>query len=159
MEQEQEQEQEQRTKKQQLIDHTLSVGLLHAAAADLLMRRAMLLHEQQGFRLTQESKRVFNDFRKAYERMQYCYDRLQEVAISKEVNPDTGTLFDSFVNDSSTLAMISMLYFNATNESNPRWKQSSDQLIAILRNLTLLDTDQIFPLEFINSLAPKISEK
>ena len=139
-----------------LIDHTLSLGLLHAAAADLLLRRAMQLHEAQGYRFTQQGKRVFNDFSQAYKRMQYCYDRLQEVAISKDIDPDTGKLFDTFLNDSGTLAMISMLYFNATNESNPRWQQNTDQVISILKNLTLLNTEPIFSLDFINSFAPKV---
>ena len=53
--------------------------------------------------------------------MQGSYERVQEIATDKNVDEDTAQLFDAFLSDSGTLAMISMLYFNATNESNPNW--------------------------------------
>ena len=45
-----------------LIDRTLSVGLLHAAASELLIRRAMALHQQQGLKLRHEAKQAFTRF-------------------------------------------------------------------------------------------------
>ena len=45
-----------------LIDRTLSVGLLHAAASELLIRRAMELHQQQGMKLRHEAKQAFTRF-------------------------------------------------------------------------------------------------
>ena len=139
-----------------LIDQTLSVGLLHAAASELLIRRAMQMHEAQGLRLRHEAKRALTDFNDAYKRFARAYDRLQELATDKRIDENTVKLFDAFLNDSGTLAMVSMLYFNATNESNPNWESNSKDIINILRNLTLANTDPIFSLEYINKFSPKI---
>ena len=139
-----------------LIDRTLSVGLLHAAASELLIRRAMALHQQQGLKLRHEAKQAFTRFFEDYKRMQRSYERVQEIAMGKNVDEDTATLFDAFLNDSGTLAMVSMLYFNATNESNPQWEKNSKDILNILRNLTLANTDPIFSLEYINQFAPKV---
>ena len=139
-----------------LIDRTLSIGLLHAAASELLIRRAMQMHEVQGMRLRHEAKRALTDFNDAYKRFARAYDRLQELATDKSIDENTAQLCDAFINDSGTLAMISMLYSNATNESNPKWEKNSKDILNILRNLTLATTDPIFSLEFINQFAPKI---
>ena len=53
-----------------LIDHTLSVGLLHAAASELLIRRAMALHQQSGLKLRHEAKQAFTRFFEDYKRLQ-----------------------------------------------------------------------------------------
>ena len=45
-----------------LTDRTLSVGLLHAAASELLIRRAMALHQQGGMKLRHEAKQAFTRF-------------------------------------------------------------------------------------------------
>ena len=139
-----------------LTDRTLSVGLLHAAASELLIRRAMALHQQQGLKLRHETKQAFTRFFEDYKRLQRSYERVQEIAMDKNVDEDTAQLFDAFLNDSGTLAMISMLYFNATNESNPQWEKNSKDILNILRNLTLATTDPIFSLEYINKFAPKL---
>ena len=139
-----------------LTDRTLSVGLLHAAASELLIRRAMTMHELSGKKLRHEAKQAFTRFFKDYKRLQISYERVQEIATDKLVDEDTATLFDSFLNDSGTLAMISMLYFNATNESNPNWEKNSKDILNVLRNLTLATTDPIFSLEYINQFAPKV---
>ena len=206
-----------------LIDRTLSVGLLHAAASELLIRRAMALHQQQGLklrheakqafeqfdkeyknficcykglleaqekqasdidcmeiekqlnaeykritrlferaqeaqgiRLRHEAKRALNDFNEAYKRFSISYERVQEIATDKRVNEDTAQLFDAFLNDSSTLAMISMLYFNATNQSNQQWQKNTQDIVNILKNLTLANISPAFPLQFINQFAPKL---
>lgn len=139
-----------------LIDRTLSVGLLHAAASDAMIRRAMQMHEAQGMRLRHEAKRALTDFNEAYKRFARAYDRLQELATDKNIDPNTTQLFDAFLNDSGTLAMVSMLYFNATNESNPNWEKNSKDILNVLRNLTLATTDPIFSLEYINQFAPKL---
>ena len=76
--------------------------------------------------------------------------------MDKRVDEDTAQLFDAFLSDSSTLAMVSMLYFNATNESNPQWEKNSKDILNVLRNLTLATTDPIFSLEYINKLQPQI---
>ena len=139
-----------------IIDRTLSVGLLHAAASELLIRRAMALHQQQGMKLRHEAKQAFTRFFEDYKRLQRSYERVQEIATDKRVDEDTATLFDAFLNDSGTLAMVSMLYFNATNESNQNWEKNSKDIWNILRNLTLATTDPIFSLEYINQFAPKL---
>ena len=139
-----------------LIDRTLSVGLLHAAASEAMIRRAMQMHEAQGLRLRHEAKRALTDFNEAYKRFARAYDRLQELATDKNIDPNTAQLFDAFLSDSGTLAMISMLYFNATNESNPQWEKNSKDILNILRNLTLATTDPIFSLDYINQFAPKV---
>lgn len=139
-----------------LIDRTLSVGLLHAAASEAMIRRAIQMHEAQGMRLRHEAKRALTDFNDAYKRFARAYDRLQELATDKNIDQNTAQLFDAFLNDSGTLAMISMLYFNATNESNPNWEKNSKDILNILRNLTLATTDPIFSLEYINQFAPKL---
>lgn len=139
-----------------LIDSTLSVGLLHAAASEAMIRRAMQMHEVQGMRLRHEAKRALNDFNDAYKRFARAYDRLQELATDKNIDTNTAQLFDSFLNDSGTLAMVSMLYFNATNESNPNWYKNSKDILNILINLTLATTDPIFSLDYIKQFAPKI---
>ena len=139
-----------------LIDRTLSVGLLHAAASELLIRRAMELHQQQGMKLRHEAKQAFTRFFEDYKRMQRSYERVQEIATDKRVDEDTAQLFDAFLNDSSTLAMISMLYFNATNQSNPNWQKNTQDIVNILKNLTLANIDPAFSLTFINQFAPKI---
>lgn len=139
-----------------LIDRTLSVGLLHAAASEAMIRRAMRMHEAQGMRLRHEAKRALTDFNEAYKRFARAYDRLQELATDKNIDPNTVQLFDAFLNDSGTLAMVSMLYFNATNESNPNWEKNSKDILNILRNLTLATIDPIFSLEYINQFAPKL---
>ena len=139
-----------------LTDRTLSVGLLHAAASELLIRRAMTMYELSGKKLHHEAKQAFTRFFKDYKRLQNSYERVQEIATDKRVNEDTAQLFDSFLNDSGTLAMISMLYFNATNESNTQWEKNSKDILNILRNLTLATTEPIFSLEYINQFAPKL---
>ena len=139
-----------------LIDRTLSIGLLHAAASELLIRRAMALHQQQGMKLRHEAKQAFMRFFEDYKRLQRSYERVQEIATDKQVDDDTAQLFDTFLNDSCTLAMISMLYFNATNEINPQWEKNSKDILNILRNLTMATTDPIFSLEYINQFAPKL---
>ena len=139
-----------------IIDRTLSVGLLHAAASELLIRRAMALHQSQGMKLRYEAKQAFTRFFEDYKRMQRSYERVQEIATDKNVDEDTATLFDAFLSDIGTLAMVSMLYFNATNESNPQWDKNSKDILNILRNLTLANTEPIFSLEYINQFAPKV---
>ena len=139
-----------------LIDRTLSVGLLHAAASELLIRRAMELHKQQGMKLRHEAKQAFTRFFDDYKRLQRSYEIVQEIATDKNVDEDTATLFDAFLSDSCTLAMVSMLYFNDTNESNPNWEKNSKDILNILRNLTLATTDPIFSLDYINKFAPKL---
>ena len=139
-----------------LIDHTLSVGLLHAAASELLIRRAMALHQQQGMKLRHEAKQAFTRFFEDYKRMQRSYERVQEIATDKRVDEDTAQLFDAFLNDSGTLAMVSMLYFNATNESNPQWKINSKYIMNILQCLTIGTKKPIFSLDYINQFAPKV---
>ena len=139
-----------------LIDRTLSVGLLHAAASEAMIRRAMQMHEAQGMRLRHEAKRALTDFNEAYKRFARAYDRLQELATDKNIDENTAQLFDAFLNDSGTLAMVSMLYFNATNESNPQWEKNSKDILNILRNLTLATTDPIFSLDYIKQFAPKV---
>ena len=65
---------------QTLIDRTLSVGLLHAGASELLIRRAMALHQQQGMKLRHEAKQAFTRFFEDYKRLQRSYERVQEIA-------------------------------------------------------------------------------
>ena len=139
-----------------LIDRTLSVGLLHAAASELLIRRAMALHQQQGMKLRHEAKQAFTRFFEDYKRLQRSYDRLQELATDKNIDQNTAQLFDAFLNDSGTLAMVSMLYFNATNESNPNWKQNTAWIMNTLKTITLGTVNAPFSLEFINQFAPKL---
>ena len=139
-----------------LTDRTLSVGLLHAAASELLIRRAMEMHQNQGMKLRHEAKQAFTRFFEDYKRLQKSYERVQEIATDKNVDEDTATLFDAFLSDSCTLAMVSMLYFNATNESNQQWEKNSKDILNILRNLTLATTNPIFSLEYINQFAPKL---
>ena len=139
-----------------IIDRTLSVGLLHAAASELLIRRAMALHQQQGMILRHEAKQAFTRFFEDYKRLQRSYERVQEIATDKNVDEDTAQLFDAFLSDSGTLAMVSMLYFNATNESNPNWEKNSKDILNILRNITLATTDPICSLDYINQFAPKV---
>ena len=139
-----------------IIDRTLSVGLLHAAASELLIRRAMEMHQSKGLKLRHEAKQAFTRFFDDYKRLQRSYERVQEIATDKNVDEDTAQLFDAFLNDSSTLAMVSMLYFNATNESNTNWEKNSKDILNILRNLTLATTNPIFSLEYINQFAPKL---
>ena len=116
----------------------------------------MALHQQQGLKLRHEAKQAFTRFFEDYKRMQRSYERVQEIATDKNVDEDTARLFDAFLNDSGTLAMVSMLYFNATNESNPNWERNSKDILNILRNLTLATTDPIFSLEYINKFEPKL---
>ena len=139
-----------------IIDRTLSVGILHAAASELLIRRAMALHQNQGLKLRHEAKQAFTRFFDDYKRLQRSYERVQEIATDKNVDKDTAQLFDAFINDSGTLAIVSMLYFNATNEINPNWEKNSKDILNILRNLTLATTNPIFSLEYINKFAPKL---
>ena len=139
-----------------LIDRTLSVGLLHAAASELLIRRATALHQQQGMKLRHEAKQAFTRFFEDYKRMQRSYERVQEIATDKRVDENTAQLFDAFLSDSCTLAMISMLYFNATNESNPNWKRNSEYIMNILRCITIGTKEPIFSIEYINQFAPKV---
>ena len=116
----------------------------------------MALHQQQGLKLRHEAKQAFTRFFEDYKRMQRSYERVQEIATDKNVDEDTAQLFDAFLSDSGTLAMISMLYFNATNESNPQWEKNSKDILNVLRNLTLATTNPIFNLEYINQFAPKL---
>ena len=99
-----------------IIDRTLSVGLLHAAASELLIRRAMALHHQQGLKLRHEAKQAFTRFFEDYKRLQRSYERVQEIAMDKNVNEDTAQLFDAFLSDSGTLAttdpIFSLEYIN-----------------------------------------------
>lgn len=139
-----------------LIDRTLSVGLLHAAASELLIRRAMKMHQAQGLRLRHEAKRALTDFNEAHKRFSRAYDRLQELATDKNIDKNTAQLFDAFLNDSGTIAMVSMLYFNATNESNPNWERNTAAIMNTLKTMTLGTFDAPFSIEFINQFAPKI---
>ena len=116
----------------------------------------MALHQSQGMKLRHEAKQAFTRFFEDYKRLQRSYERVQEIATDKNVDEDTAQLFDAFLSDSGTLAMISMLYFNATNESNPNWEKNSKDILNVLRNLTLATTNPIFNLEYINQFAPKI---
>lgn len=139
-----------------LTDRTLSIGLLHAAASELLIRRAIQMHEAQGMRLRHEAKRALTEFNEAYKRFSRAYDRLQELATDKNIDTNTAQLFDTFLNDSGTLAMVSMLYFNATNETNPNWERNTAAIINTLKTMTLGAVDAPFSLEFINQFAPKV---
>ena len=107
-------------------------------------------------KLRHEAKQAFSRFFEDYKRLMRSYERVQEIATDKRVDDDTATLFDAFLSDSGTLAMISMLYFNATNESNPNWERNSQYIMNILRCLTLGTKEPIFSLEYINKFAPKI---
>lgn len=139
-----------------LTDRTLSVGLLHAAASELLIRRAMQMHEEKGMRLRHEAKRALTGFNEAYKSFARAYDRLQELATDKNIDENTAQLFDAFLNDSCTLVMVSMLYFNATNESNPNWERNTEAIMNTLKTMTLGTVDAPFSLEYINQFAPKI---
>ena len=116
----------------------------------------MEMHQSKGLKLRHEAKQAFTRFFDDYKRLQRSYERVQEIAMDKNVDEDTEQLFDAFLNDSGTLAMISMLYFNATNESNPQWEKNSKDILNILRNLTIATTGPIFSLEYINKFAPKL---
>ena len=116
----------------------------------------MEMHQNQGMKLRHEAKQAFTRFFEDYKRLQRSYERVQEIATDKQVDEDTARLFDAFLGDSGTLAMISMLYFNATNESNPNWEKNSKDILNILRNLTLATNDPIFSLDYINQFAPKV---
>ena len=94
-----------------LTDRTLSVGLLHAAASELLIRRAMALHQQQGLKLRHEVKQAFTRFFEDYKRLQRSYERVQEIATDKRVDENTAQLFDAFLSDSCTLASVYAVYF------------------------------------------------
>ena len=142
-----------------IIDRTLSVGLLHAAASELLIRTAMNMLEKNGMRLGYQSKQVFNRFFEDYRRLMRSYERVQEIATDKRINEDTEQLFDTFLNDSGTLAMISMLYFNATNETNPNCERNTKDIMNVLKNLTLATTNPEFPLRYIEYFAPEVEEK
>lgn len=61
-----------------LIDRTLSVGLLHAAASEAMIRRAMQMHEAQGMRLRHEAKQTLIQFDKEYKNFIRCYRGLKE---------------------------------------------------------------------------------
>ena len=142
-----------------IIDRTLSIGLLHAAASELLIRTAMNMLDKNNFRFSYQSKQVFNRFFEDYRRLMRSYERVQEIATDKRINEDTEQLFDTFLNDSGTLAMISMLYFNATNETNPNWERNAKDIINVLKNLTLATTNPEFPLRYIEYFAPEVEEK
>lgn len=116
----------------------------------------MALHQQQGMKLRHEAKQAFTRFFEDYKRLQSSYERVQEIATDKNVDEDTAQLFDAFLSDSGTLAMVSMLYFNATNESNPNWERNTAALLNTLKTMTLGTTDPIFSLEYINQFAPKV---
>ena len=116
----------------------------------------MKMHEAQGLRLRHEAKRALTDFNEAYKRFARAYDRLQEIATDKNIDTNTAQLFDDFLNDSCTLAMISMLYFNATNESNPNWERNTSEIMNTLKTMMLGNVDAPFSLEYINQFAPKI---
>ena len=107
-------------------------------------------------KLRHEAKQAFTRFFEDYKRMQRSYERVQEIAMDKNVDEDTAQLFDAFLNDSCTLAMVSMLYFNATNESNPQWEKNSEYIMNILRYLTIGTKKPIFSLDYINKFAPKV---
>ena len=89
-----------------LTDRTLLVGLLHAAASELLIRRAMTMYKLSVKELRPEAKQAFTRFFEDYKRLQRSYERLQEIATDKRVDEDTAQLFDAFLNDSGTLAMV-----------------------------------------------------
>ena len=116
----------------------------------------MEMHQNQGMKLRHEAKQAFTRFFEDYKRLQRSYERVQEIATDKRIDEDTAQLFDAFLSDSCTLAMISMLYFNATNESNQNWEKNSKDILNILRNLTLATTNPVFSLEYINQFAPKV---
>ena len=59
-----------------LTDRTLSVGLLNAAASELLIRRAMTMHELSGQKLRHEAKQAFEQFDKEYKNFICCYKGL-----------------------------------------------------------------------------------
>lgn len=101
------------------------------------------MHEAQGMRLRHEAKRALTDFNEAYKRFARAYDRLQELATDKNIDENTAQLFDAFLNDSGTLAMVSMLYFNATNESNPNWERNTAAIMNTLKTMTLGTTEPI----------------
>ena len=107
-------------------------------------------------KLRHEAKQAFTRFFEDYKRLMRSYERVQEIATDKNVDEDTAQLFDAFLSDRCTIAMVSMLYFNATNESNQNWEKNSKDILNILRNLTLATTDPVFSLEYINKLAPNI---
>ena len=142
-----------------IIDRTLSIGLLHAAASELLIRTAMNMLDKNGFRFRYESKQVFNRFFEDYRRLMRSYERVQEIATDKRINEDTEQLFDTFLNDSGTLAMISMLYFNATNETNPNWERNAKDIMNVLKNLTLATTAPVFSMRYIEYFAPEVEEE
>ncbi|MGN1239329.1 MAG: hypothetical protein ACI4TV_00470 [Paludibacteraceae bacterium] len=141
-----------------IIDRTLSVGLLHAASSELLIRTAMNMLEKNGFRFRYQSKQVFNRFFDDYRRLMRSYERVQEIATDKRINEDTAQLFDTLLNDSGTLVMLSMLYFNATNETNPNWEKNSRDIMNVLKNLTLADTNPVFSMRYIEYFAPEVED-
>lgn len=143
------------SKQTETIDRCVAIGMLHAAAAELLIRHGIHLYENKGCKVRHETKRAFGDLFAAYKKMQYAYDRAQELVMNNG-DDNKSAMVDAFINDSGTLAMLSLLFFNATNETNPNWEQNTKNITNIMKNLTLATTDPLFPIEFVNKFAPKV---
>lgn len=60
------------------IKNTLTVGLVLAAASELLIRTSVSTLENAGARFNGEAKRAMTNFIDSTHKVQYWYDRLQE---------------------------------------------------------------------------------
>lgn len=89
------------------IKNTLTVGLVLAAASELLIRTSVSTLENAGARFNGEAKRVMTNFIDSTHKVQYWYDRLQEKVIG---NDDSSMeVFDNLLYNACRLAQTSSI--------------------------------------------------
>ncbi len=145
---------EQEKKHIEQFRNTLSVGLNMAAAAELLIRTAMINLESAGLRFRGEAKRDMRNLKDAAHSVSYWYERLNEEVVGSD--EDSMEIFDNILYNAGRLAMIGMHYYNIYNSENDTAKEDLEKMFRVIENLSLKSTSHCFTQEFINNYKPKV---
>jgi len=136
------------------IKNTLTVGLVLAAASELLIRTSVTTLENAGARFNGEAKRAMSNLMESTHKVQYWYDRLQEKVIG---NDDSSMeVFDNLLYNAGRLAQMGMMYYNIFSSDNRTAREDIEQAFRVLENLSLKSTGGCFTQDYIRQFEPKV---
>lgn len=136
------------------IKNTLTVGLVLAAASELLIRTSVSTLENAGARFNGEAKRAMTNFIDSTHKVQYWYDRLQECVVGS--NKDSMEVFDNLLYNACRLAQMGMMYYNIFSSENRTAREDIEQAFRVLEKLSLKSTGGCFTQDYINQFNPKV---
>lgn len=137
--------------RQQVTDQSrsaITIGILLAASAELLLSTATVSLEVAGIKLDKEAKRAMTNFIESVHKTTYWHNRLTDLVVGNDQN--SISILDYVIHNASRFAMIAMHFYNIYNEENPDCVRDAQAAYRVIENLSLKSPSQRFTQEFIN---------